>query len=62
MSVGQGVPAIAVGPARRWFECELIEEALLYRLGAETRLEFSDGGVRCAISVPLGAEVGDSST
>lgn len=49
----QGVPAISVRPARKGFGRELIEEALPYRLGAETRLEFHGGGVCCTISVPL---------
>lgn len=51
----QGVPAIAVVPARYGFGSELIEEALPYRLGAETKLEFRGGGVRCTISMPLPA-------
>lgn len=54
----QGVPAIPVRPARCGFGRELIEEALPYRLGAETKLEFRGGGVRCAISVPLGTKIG----
>jgi two-component sensor histidine kinase len=49
----QGVPAVPMQPAREGFGRELIEEALPYRLGAETRLEFRGGGVRCTISVPL---------
>jgi PAS domain S-box-containing protein len=49
----RGVPAVSVNPTREGFGRELIEEALPYRLGAETKLEFRGGGVRCAISVPL---------
>jgi len=49
----QGVPAVPTRPAREGFGRELIEDALPYRLGAETRLEFLGGGVRCLISVPL---------
>jgi two-component sensor histidine kinase len=49
----QGVPAIPLKPTRRGFGSELINEALPYRLGAETSLEFRGGGVRCIISVPL---------
>jgi two-component sensor histidine kinase len=49
----QGVPAIPLSPTREGFGRELIEEALPYRLGAETSLDFKGGGVRCFISVPL---------
>lgn len=49
----QGVPTIAVSPLHEGFGRELIEEALPYRLGAETRLEFRGGGVCCLISLPL---------
>lgn len=49
----QGVPAISVRPARQGFGSELITEALPYRLGAETSLQFRGGGIRCTISVPL---------
>lgn len=49
----QGVPTIPVEPVRQGFGRELIEEALPYRLGAETKLEFVGGGVRCSISLPL---------
>jgi PAS domain S-box-containing protein len=54
----QGVPIVPLVPARRGFGSELITEALPYRLGAETSLEFRGGGVRCTISVPLGKDVG----
>lgn len=49
----RGVPAINPCPARQGFGRELIEEALPYRLGAETQLEFRGGGVHCTIVVPL---------
>lgn len=49
----QGVPAVPLKPARQGFGRELIEEALPYRLQAETELEFRGGGVRCSISLPL---------
>ena len=49
----QGVPAVSISPTRQGFGSELIEEALPYRLGADTRLEFLGGGVRCSISLPL---------
>ncbi|GGO90878.1 CheR family methyltransferase [Stakelama pacifica] len=49
----QGVPAVSVEPRKGGFGRELIEEALPYRLGAETRLEFLGGGVRCSIGLAL---------
>ncbi|WP_326522732.1 PAS domain-containing protein [Sphingomonas sp.] len=49
----QGVPAVPLKPSREGFGRELIEEALPYRLGAETKLEFRGGGVCCTISLPL---------
>lgn len=49
----QGVPAMIVDPVRYGFGSELISEALPYQLGAETSLEFDDGGMRCTLSVPL---------
>jgi two-component sensor histidine kinase len=49
----QGVPAVELKPSRYGFGSELIEEALPYRLGAETRLQFMGGGVCCTISLPL---------
>lgn len=49
----QGVPAVPLTGLRQGYGRELIEQALPYRLGAETRLEFRGGGVRCFISVPL---------
>jgi two-component sensor histidine kinase len=51
-----GVP-MAQGdlPNRKGYGSELIEHALPYQLGAETRLEFGADGVRCAIVVPIEA-------
>ena len=61
--VEQGVPAVPAKPAREGFGRELIEEALPYRLGAETKLEFLGGGVRCLIAVPLpGGDDGSART
>ena len=49
-----GVPMAEAGPPRRkGYGSELIERALPYQLGAETRLEFGADGVRCAIVVPV---------
>jgi PAS domain S-box-containing protein len=38
---------------RRGYGTELIERALPYQLGAKTKLDFGDDGVRCQIAVPL---------
>lgn len=54
----QGVPAIELHPVRQGFGMELIREALPYRLGAETSVEFNGGGVRCTISIPLPHDAG----
>lgn len=51
--IEKGVPMVSVLPAHGGFGRELIEEALPYRTGATTKLDFSGGGVRCAISLPL---------
>lgn len=49
-----GVPmAEGALPRRKGYGTELIERALPYQLGAETRLEFGADGVRCAIVVPV---------
>ncbi|HKY83040.1 MAG TPA: HWE histidine kinase domain-containing protein [Sphingobium sp.] len=48
-----GVPAVPLDPIKEGFGRELIEGALPYRLGAETRIEFRGGGLRCTLSVPL---------
>jgi two-component sensor histidine kinase/PAS domain-containing protein len=52
----QGVPGVGLRPDGQGFGRELIEQVLPYRLGAETRLEFLEGGVHCAISLPLPEE------
>ncbi|WP_340267792.1 PAS domain-containing sensor histidine kinase [Sphingobium mellinum] len=57
-----GVPAVALTGLREGFGRELIEQALPYRLGATTRLEFRGGGVRCLISVPLDTDTDRSAT
>lgn len=49
----RGVPAVAPSPVRDGFGRALIEQALPYRLGAQTRLDFLGGGLRCVMSVPL---------
>ncbi|WP_182849765.1 sensor histidine kinase [Pelagerythrobacter aerophilus] len=48
-----GVPIVPVVGQRDGFGKELIEKALPYRLGAETRLDIHGGGVRCFISTPI---------
>jgi two-component system CheB/CheR fusion protein len=48
-----GVRIAAVAPRRRGFGSELIERTLRYELDAETELEFTPGGVRCTIAMPL---------
>jgi len=50
-----GVPAVAVHP-QRGFGTEFIEEALPYRIGAQTQLDILGGGVRCRISLALQQE------
>ncbi|WP_341208761.1 GAF domain-containing protein [uncultured Sphingomonas sp.] len=52
----KGVPALAISPCRQGFGTELICEALPYQYGAETRLTFVGGGVRCEIALPLQEE------
>jgi PAS domain S-box-containing protein len=52
--VETGVAMPAPGPlARRGYGSQLIERALPYQLGANTKLEFGPEGVRCAITVPV---------
>ena len=58
----QGVPAIPVRPGYRGFGMELIKDALPYRLGAETQVEFLGGGIRCSITFPLPEQDGSAST
>jgi two-component system CheB/CheR fusion protein len=45
--------AVDASPARRGYGRELIERALPYALGAQTQYELRQGGVRCAIDLPL---------
>jgi two-component sensor histidine kinase len=40
-------------PARKGYGSHLIERALAYQLGAQTRLEFGGDGVRCTVAVPV---------
>lgn len=48
-----GVALSSEAPARSGYGRELIEKALPYQLGAETRLDFEPDGVRCTMSVSL---------
>ncbi|MEH3123239.1 MAG: GAF domain-containing protein [Sphingomonas phyllosphaerae] len=52
----KGVPAVPISPCRQGFGTELICEALPYQYGAETKLTFVGGGVRCEIALPLQEE------
>jgi PAS domain S-box-containing protein len=45
-------------PARIGYGRQLIEEALPYQLGARTRFEMGEDGVRCSIDLPLGKRNG----
>lgn len=51
----RGMPVMPMERRRYGFGSELIEEALPYQLGAETRMEMRGGGLRCVISVPVRA-------
>lgn len=53
----RGVRLIDSAPSRKGFGRELIEEALPYELGANTKLDFASGGVRCSIRLPIGPDV-----
>ncbi|MGF1627659.1 MAG: sensor histidine kinase [Alphaproteobacteria bacterium] len=46
-------------PRRKGYGSELIERALPYQLGAETRLEFGPDGIRCTIGVPVRSDVAE---
>jgi two-component system CheB/CheR fusion protein len=48
-----GIRIAGVAPRRHGFGSELIERTLRYELDAETELEFTPGGIRCVIEVPL---------
>jgi PAS domain S-box-containing protein len=50
---GVTIKEATTGRARKGYGSELIERALPYQLGAETKLEFAPDGVRCALIVPL---------
>jgi PAS domain S-box-containing protein len=52
-----GVAALDLAPKRAGFGRELLERGLPYELGASTSLEFSPGGVRAQIELPLGGKV-----
>jgi two-component system CheB/CheR fusion protein len=52
-----GVAAVDLAPKRAGFGRELLERGLPYELGASTSLEFSPGGVRAQIELPLGDKV-----
>jgi PAS domain S-box-containing protein len=54
-----GVRALDVAPARSGFGRELIERGLPYDIGAETSLEFAQGGVQAQIEVPLTEKIAD---
>ena len=54
---GVPMPTFAEGQAERsGYGRELIERALPYQLGAETRYELGPDGVRCSIVMPVSAE------
>lgn len=55
----QGVPMVPLNPTRRGFGRELIEQALPYRLGAQTGLEFQGGGIRCTVVLPMAEGSGE---
>ncbi|HTI67266.1 MAG TPA: CheR family methyltransferase [Caulobacteraceae bacterium] len=48
-----GVPLVDSAPSRTGFGRDLIERGLPYDLGAATLLEFSPGGIRCLIELPI---------
>ena len=48
-----GVGVAGIAPRRRGFGSELIERSLRYELDAETELQFTPGGIRCLIEIPL---------
>jgi len=53
---GVSMPEVGL-PKRKGYGSELIERALPYQLRAKTQLEFGRDGVRCAILVPVPAEL-----
>jgi PAS domain S-box-containing protein len=50
--VETGGPAVGT-PRQRGFGSRLIERGLAHELGADVRLSFDPGGVRCAMNMPL---------
>jgi two-component system CheB/CheR fusion protein len=48
-----GVSVLDTSPKRNGFGRELIEKGLAYQLGAKSEIEFTPGGLRCAIDFPL---------
>lgn len=48
-----GVSVAGMAPRRRGFGSELIERTLRYELDAQTDLQFTPGGIRCMIEIPL---------
>jgi two-component sensor histidine kinase len=53
--IESGVTIASLAPRRRGFGQELIECMLPYELGADTRLDFTPGGVYCTLMMPLQA-------
>jgi len=53
--IESGMTVVSAAPRRRGFGQELIECTLPYELGAQTRLDFSPGGVQCEMDIPLEA-------
>jgi two-component sensor histidine kinase len=46
-------------PTRRGYGTELVERALPYQLGAKTKLEFGNEGLRCEITVDVEERLGE---
>lgn len=55
--VEENVSQAGAPPGRRGYGRELIEHALPYSHGAETRYQLDETGLRCWIALPLGTEV-----
>jgi PAS domain S-box-containing protein len=56
--VEENVRRVGAPPDRKGFGRELIEHALPYSHGAETRYELDETGLRCSIALPLATEGG----
>jgi len=54
-----GGPPIAGPPAQRGFGTTLIERTLTHELDATVKQEFLSSGLRCAIDLPLTADIGE---